>query len=66
MENILTAFAILFSFGMGMGMGMWIGYRLGYQSGVAIWKKSYRYMTPKEVDEHKKIINRMANMDQGH
>jgi hypothetical protein len=36
-----------------------LGYRLGYQRGLATWRRSYIRMTPRDIAEHKNIINKM-------
>lgn len=58
MTNLIYAFCALAVFGFLM---LWMGYRLGYNNGLATWRKSYRYMSAKEISAHKAIINTMPD-----
>lgn len=60
MRSIADIIAILISLVVPTAGLYWIAYRHGYRNGLATWRKSYRYMTAKEIAEHKTIINQLA------
>lgn len=59
--NVIVVIAGFCGYGL---IFLWIGYRLGYQHGLATWQQSFRFMTPKQIAEHKKIVRLMADEKQ--
>lgn len=56
MQAIITASIALTGL---FGIGLWVGYRLGFNNGLATWRKDYAKMRPIDIMHHKRIIERM-------
>lgn len=58
MTNAIYALVAVSVFG---GLMLWMGYRLGFNNGLATWRKDYRFMTPVDVNRHIAIIKQMKS-----
>jgi hypothetical protein len=56
MVNLITTLVGLCAL---MGVMFWVGYRLGYNNGLAVWRKDYSRMSTADVEEHKRIVTKM-------
>jgi hypothetical protein len=56
MTNAIYALVAVSVFGALM---FWMGYRLGFNNGLATWRKDYRSMTTKDIKAHRAIIRQM-------